>query len=99
MIAGCALYPYGWSEDNVQKVCGSTANQYQFGDCTIRWAYILAAIGCLDAIVLATLAFILATRHVTLQAEPNYAPASLFKGSIKLFSSCKLLNKIPFQVK
>ncbi|XP_066249454.1 LHFPL tetraspan subfamily member 3 protein [Euwallacea similis] len=82
MIAGCALYPYGWSQEIVKTVCGSSSDQYIFGDCTLRWAYILAAIGCLDAIVLATLAFILATRHVTLQAEPNYAPASLFKGEM-----------------
>jgi len=82
MIAGCALYPYGWSQEQVQKVCGPLADKYNFGDCSIRWAYILAAIGCLDAIVLASLAFILATRHVTLQAEPNYAPASLYKGEM-----------------
>ncbi|XP_050293061.1 LHFPL tetraspan subfamily member 3 protein [Anthonomus grandis grandis] len=82
MIAGCALYPYGWAQDDVIKVCGPTTDEYQFGDCSIRWAYILAAIGCLDAITLATLAFILATRHVTLQAEPNYTPASLYKGEM-----------------
>ncbi|KAL1502205.1 hypothetical protein ABEB36_007381 [Hypothenemus hampei] len=82
LIAGCALYPYGWSDEFVRSICGSAADQYQFGDCNIRWAYILAAIGCLDAIVLATLAFILATRHVTLQAEPNYSPTSLYKGEM-----------------
>ncbi|ENN71981.1 LHFPL tetraspan subfamily member 3 protein [Dendroctonus ponderosae] len=82
LVAGCALYPYGWSQDIVQTVCGSSAGEFQFGKCGIRWAYILAAIGCLDAIVLATLAFILATRHVTLQAEPSYAPASLYKGEM-----------------
>lgn len=83
LVAGCALYPYGWSQDTVQTVCGSSAGAFQFGKCGIRWAYILAAIGCLDAIVLATLAFILATRHVTLQAEPSYAPASLYKGMLR----------------
>ncbi|CAG9766403.1 unnamed protein product [Ceutorhynchus assimilis] len=81
LIAGCALYPYGWSHDSVQKICGSS-DKYIFGDCGVRWAYLLAAIGCLDAIILATLAFILATRHVTLQAEPNYSPASLYKGEM-----------------
>lgn len=82
MIAGCAIYPYGWSQDGVRKVCGAMADKYFFDSCNFRWAYLLAAIGCLDALVLATLAFILATRHVTLQAEPNYAPASLYKGEM-----------------
>ncbi|VVD04281.1 unnamed protein product [Leptidea sinapis] len=39
-------------------------------------------IGCLDGIVLATLAFILATRHVRLQPDTNYPSASLYKGEV-----------------
>lgn len=35
--------------------------------------------GCIDACILATLAFILATRHVRLQPEPMYQN-SMFKG-------------------
>lgn len=38
--------------------------------------YILA---CIDGCILATLAFILATRHIRLQAEPSYQ-SSLYKG-------------------
>lgn len=82
MIAGCCIYPAGWSQDDVKKVCGSSVDRYNLGDCGIRWAYLLAAIGCLDAIILTILAFILATRHVTLQPEPHYAPASLYKGEM-----------------
>lgn len=79
MIAGCACFPAGWAEESVRRVCGHS-DKYELGNCGIRWAYLLAAIGCLDAIILATLAFILATRHIRLQPDPHYAPASLFKG-------------------
>ncbi|XP_076259709.1 tetraspan membrane protein in hair cell stereocilia [Rhynchophorus ferrugineus] len=82
LMAGCAIYPVGWSESDVAKVCGDKTDKFDPGDCGFRWAYLLAAIGCLDAIILTTLAFILATRHVTLQPEPQYAPASLYKGEM-----------------
>ncbi|KAJ3649962.1 hypothetical protein Zmor_021675 [Zophobas morio] len=81
MIAGCVCFPAGWSEDSIRRVCGAS-DKYDLGSCGIRWAYLLAAIGCLDAVILATLAFILATRHVRLQPDPHYAPASLFKGEM-----------------
>ncbi|XP_060526303.1 LHFPL tetraspan subfamily member 5 protein [Cylas formicarius] len=80
LIGGCCSYPAGWADLNVKKVCGLTSGIYNLGECGMRWAYILAAIGCLDAIVLSILAFILANRHVSLQPEPQYAPASIFKG-------------------
>ncbi|KAK9720177.1 Lipoma HMGIC fusion partner-like protein [Popillia japonica] len=78
MIGGCASFPAGWSEVDVQKICGDS-DRYVLGKCGIRWAYLLAAIGCLDAVILSILAFILATRHIRLQPDPHYAPASLFK--------------------
>lgn len=90
MIAGCAAFPAGWDEDNVRKVCGPS-DKYSLGVCGIRWAYLLATIGCLDAVILATLAFILATRHVRLQPDPHYAPASLFKG---WYHNCKLILNV-----
>lgn len=80
MIGGCACFPAGWSEEEVQRVCGPS-DRYILGKCGIRWAYLLAAIGCLDAVILSILAFILATRHIRLQPDPHYAPASLFKGN------------------
>lgn len=80
MIAGCASYPAGWSEATVRRACGPGADKYALGRCGLRWAYLLAGIGCLDAIILATLAFILATRHVRLQASgPRYPP---YKGEL-----------------
>ncbi|CAK1589866.1 unnamed protein product [Parnassius mnemosyne] len=82
MVAGAAVYPAGWNELAVQETCGPTADQYNIGRCHVRWAYLLAVIGCLDGIVLAVLAFILATRHVKLQPDTAYPPPSLYKGEV-----------------
>ncbi|XP_075216132.1 tetraspan membrane protein in hair cell stereocilia [Lycorma delicatula] len=83
MITAVAVYPAGWEVEEVQRTCGPESGSYRLGDCSLRWAYLLAIIGCLDAIILATLAFILATRHVKLQPEPTYgANGSLYKGEI-----------------
>ena len=65
---GCSCYPFGWSEIEIKKVCGITAGQFRTGDCTIRWAYILAIIACFDAFILSGLAFLLATKHVQLKS-------------------------------
>ncbi|XP_022913902.1 LHFPL tetraspan subfamily member 3 protein [Onthophagus taurus] len=81
MIAGCGCFPAGWNGSKIQKICASS-QPYFLGRCNIRWAYLLAAIGCLDAVILSILAFILATRHIRLQPDPHYAPASLFKGEM-----------------
>ncbi|XP_073836562.1 tetraspan membrane protein in hair cell stereocilia isoform X2 [Musca autumnalis] len=81
MIVACGAFPFGWNSDDFRKVCGPDANRFELGLCGIRWAYPLAIIGCIDGVVLATLAFILATRHVRLQPDPMYQN-SLFKGEI-----------------
>lgn len=82
------VFPFGWNSSTVRQSCGLNAAQFYPGDCNIKWAYALAIIGCLDGIVLAFLAFILAARHVKLQPEPLYGMnGSLFKGKyfISLF--------------
>lgn len=85
MLGGVCVYPLGWDAPDVRRTCGASAGRFELGQCGLRWAYLLAAIGCLDAIILAILAFILATRHVKLQAEPTYGSAltngSLYKGN------------------
>lgn len=83
MISGCVTYPVGWSSAAVQHICGPQPTAiYSSAACSIRWAYILAAILSWDAIILATLAFILATRHIRLQPDPQYASTSAFKGEM-----------------
>lgn len=79
MIIACGAFPFGWNSDDFRKICGPDANRFELGLCGIRWAYPLAIIGCIDGVVLATLAFILATRHVRLQPDPLYQN-SLYKG-------------------
>jgi len=72
MIVACASFPFGWNSDEFRKICGPDANRFDVGLCGIRWAYALAIIACVDGCILATLAFILATRHIRLQPEPGY---------------------------
>ncbi len=63
MILGCVVYPAGWDAPEVIRICGSKANMYSLGNCTIRWAYILCIIGIFDALVLSILAFVLSARQ------------------------------------
>jgi len=81
MIVGCVAFPFGWNSTDFRKICGPESNRFELGLCGIRWAYPLAVIGCIDACILATLAFILATRHVRLQPEPMYQ-SSMYKGEV-----------------
>ncbi|KAG0712134.1 LHFPL tetraspan subfamily member 4 protein [Chionoecetes opilio] len=80
---GVAVFPAGWSASEVRAVCGPTARHYHVGECEVRWALVLAVIGVLDATVLATLAFVLASRHVKLQPEPEpLYGGSVYKGQM-----------------
>jgi len=71
----------GWDSPHIQRTCGPDAKSYSLGDCSFRWAYLLAVIAALDALILSVLAFILATRHIKLQPEPLYA-STLRKGNL-----------------
>jgi len=64
MFLGCIIYPLGWNNEKMARVCGSDADQFNLGTCGIRWAYILAIIGIFDAFILAILAFVLATKYI-----------------------------------
>lgn len=81
LIVGVLTYPAGWDSQEVRQICGPSANVFDLGECGIRWAYLLAVIGCFDALILSSLAFILATKHVKLQADPGHTQnGQLFKG-------------------
>jgi hypothetical protein len=69
MFLGCVIYPAGWNNPAVQRVCGNDADTFQLGQCGIRWAYILAIIGIFDAFILAILAFVLSSRQAKLLNE------------------------------
>ncbi|KAK0161632.1 hypothetical protein PV327_010085 [Microctonus hyperodae] len=81
MAVGVSVYPLGWDSPVIRAVCGVSASRYYPGACAIRWAIPLSAIAALDAVTLAALAFILASRHVRLQPEP-FNNGSLYKGEV-----------------
>ena len=63
MLMGCMIYPDGWDAPEVKRMCGQRTDKYSLGNCTVRWAYILAIISILDALILAFLAFSLGNRQ------------------------------------
>ncbi|XP_061114510.1 LHFPL tetraspan subfamily member 5b [Conger conger] len=63
MVMGCMIYPDGWDSEEVKRMCGLRTDKYTLGNCTVRWAYILAIISTLDALVLSFLAFVLGNRQ------------------------------------
>lgn len=66
MVMGCMVYPDGWDSPEVKRMCGQSTDKYSLGNCTVRWAYILAIISILDSLLLAFLSFTLGNRQDTL---------------------------------
>ncbi|XP_077575431.1 LHFPL tetraspan subfamily member 5b isoform X2 [Stigmatopora nigra] len=69
MVMGCMIYPDGWDAPEVKRMCGQRTDKYSLGNCTVRWAYILAIISILDALLLAFLSFTLGSRQDKLLPE------------------------------
>ncbi|XP_038964913.1 LHFPL tetraspan subfamily member 3 protein isoform X2 [Rattus norvegicus] len=69
LVLGCMIFPDGWDSDEVKRMCGEKTDKYTLGACSVRWAYILAIIGILDALILSFLAFVLGNRQDSLMAE------------------------------
>lgn len=63
LVMGCMIYPDGWDSPEVRRMCGERTSKYTLGNCTVRWAYILAIICILDALMLALVAFTLGNRQ------------------------------------
>ncbi|GFU09844.1 LHFPL tetraspan subfamily member 3 protein-like isoform X2 [Argiope bruennichi] len=82
MVIGVLTFPAGWDSEIVREVCGPQADDYNPGQCGVRWAYILAIIGVCDCGVLAALAFVLGTRYVKLLPEHYITSGSLYKGEV-----------------
>lgn len=82
MATGALCHPLGWGAPAVRRACGPSAGAYAPGACSPRWALALALAGACDALALAGLAFVLATRHVKLQADDGIynRPGSVYKG-------------------
>uniref|UniRef100_A0A8C3K8D9 LHPL4 protein n=1 Tax=Calidris pygmaea TaxID=425635 RepID=A0A8C3K8D9_9CHAR len=56
------IFPDGWDAETIRDMCGEKTGKYSLGDCSVRWAYILAIIGILNALILSFLAFVLGNR-------------------------------------
>lgn len=57
------IFPDGWDAETIRDMCGEKTGKYALGDCSVRWAYILAIIGILNALILSFLAFVLGNRQ------------------------------------
>uniref|UniRef100_A0A8C4RJN5 LHFPL tetraspan subfamily member 3 n=1 Tax=Erpetoichthys calabaricus TaxID=27687 RepID=A0A8C4RJN5_ERPCA len=69
LVLGCLIFPDGWDSDEVKRMCGDRTDKYSLGACSMRWAYILAIMGILDALILSSLAFVLGNRQDGLFSE------------------------------
>ncbi|KAL8212849.1 UNVERIFIED_CONTAM: LHFPL tetraspan subfamily member 4 protein [Gekko kuhli] len=69
LVLGCMIFPDGWDSEKVRDMCGEKTGKYSLGDCSVRWAYILAIIGILNALILSFLAFVLGNRQNDLLLE------------------------------
>uniref|UniRef100_A0A8D0GNI3 Uncharacterized protein n=1 Tax=Sphenodon punctatus TaxID=8508 RepID=A0A8D0GNI3_SPHPU len=63
------IFPDGWDSAEVKWMCGEKTDKYRLGACSVRWAYILAIIGILHALILSFLVFALGNRQDSLLAE------------------------------
>ncbi|KAI3357196.1 hypothetical protein L3Q82_015659 [Scortum barcoo] len=57
------IFPDGWDAEVIRDMCGEQTGKYSLGDCSVRWAYMLAIMGILDALILSFLAFVLGNRQ------------------------------------
>ena len=71
-MLGCIIYPAGWDHEDIRAVCSNDADKFSLGDCTIRWAYILAIVGIFDSLLLSILAFVLSARQAKLPVSGAY---------------------------
>lgn len=69
LVLGCMIFPDGWDAETIRDMCGTKTGKYSLGDCSVRWAYILAIIGILNALILSFLAFVLGNRQTDLLQE------------------------------
>lgn len=71
-------------------MCGERTSKYTLGNCTVRWAYILAIICILDALMLALVAFTLGNRQDNLL--PDEFEVGTGEGKTNSFNNPRLTN-------
>lgn len=80
LVLGCIIFPNGWDAEVVRDLCGEETGKYTLGNCSVRWAYILAIMGILDALILSFLAFVLGNRQNDMFLEELKADNNKGKG-------------------
>ena len=93
LLTGVLIFPAGWDSQLVKEVCGPEAGSYNVGQCSIRWAYILAMIGVVDCFVLSTLAFVLGVRQTKLLPDQYMHQAMASQHGSMMGLSMGLANK------
>lgn len=87
------IYPDGWDSDEVKRMCGEQTDKYTLGACSMRWAYILAIMGIMDALILSFLAFVLGNRQDGLMSEELLGDSKKYLA----FRSCSVFIHIYVQ--
>ncbi|CAL8279140.1 unnamed protein product [Boreogadus saida] len=59
----CLLFLDSWDCAEMRALCGDRVGSFQPGNCSVSWVFTLALLGVLDSVILATLAFVLASRQ------------------------------------
>ncbi|XP_041129773.1 LHFPL tetraspan subfamily member 3 protein [Polyodon spathula] len=74
LALSCLVFPDSWDAPEMRFLCGDEVGSFSLGRCSVHWAFILAILGVLDALILSTLAFVLGNRQDALlpsSAPPN----------------------------
>lgn len=101
-MLGCMIFPDGWDAEVIRDMCGEQTGKYSLGDCSVRWAYMLAIMGILDALILSFLAFVLGNRQTDFYLDDlqtdnkgkqrNNEEQCFKKDSFELKTTCLSLN-------
>ncbi|XP_074770772.1 LHFPL tetraspan subfamily member 4 protein isoform X2 [Athene noctua] len=88
LVLGCMIFPDGWDAETIRDMCGEKTGKYSLGDCSVRWAYILAIIGILNALILSFLAFVLGNRQNDLLHEELKTESKVLVSVSNLYNRC-----------
>jgi len=102
LLLGLLVYPLGLQSEEIRTVCGPHAGSYSLGTCELRWVFVLAIIAFCDAVILASLAFTLASKTIDyVEEESSY---DVYQGEINpgfmgdtlsIYGSRKSVNQNP----
>jgi len=56
VACGCVIYPLGWDNAQVFRVCGRHSGKYSLGQCTMAWAFYATVTGALGTLICSLIA-------------------------------------------